>query len=222
MKARQIPALALLGGPKVRRTAFSSRPHISRSEQQAVLQCLKGSFFSRFIGSPTPNVRRELKLTSERVMKIKEFWSFMGGPNIRKFEALWARALKVPYAVSVNSATSGLTAALLGAGICPGDEVITSPFSFTATATSIVAAQAVPVFADIDPETFCLDPESVRLRLTLRTAAVMPVHILGNAGDFSGTLALARKSKLRVIEDSAQSPGARYDGRRGNDRHPRS
>ncbi|MCB4755550.1 MAG: DegT/DnrJ/EryC1/StrS family aminotransferase [Elusimicrobia bacterium] len=146
-------------------------------------------------------------------MHLKDFWSFLGGPNVRKFEGLWAKMHDARYAISVNSATSGLTTALLAAGIQPGEEVITTPFTFTATATSIVLAQAIPVFADIDIETFCLDPSSVEEKIHQKTAAVMPVHILGNAGYFDQILKTAQKKNLLLIEDSAQSPGGTYKGK---------
>jgi len=206
-------SLALLGGPKIRTKVFSSRPHIDQNERAAVDACLQDSLFSRFIGSPTGTVRDDLRLTSEDAEKNKEFWSFLGGPNVRKFEALWAQAHKTRYAISVNSATSGLTAALLALGLEPGDEVITTPFSFTATATSIVAAQGVPVFADVDLDTFCLSAETAEKAVSSKTRCVMPVHLLGNAGDIEALVSLTQKKNLKLLEDSAQAPGGFYKGK---------
>lgn len=213
MKTNSESKLALFGGPAVRKKVFASRPHITADEKKAVLNCLKNLEFSRFIGSPTPNVRKELRMKSRDIGKLKDFWSYMGGPNIRKFEAMWADTHGVPYAISVNSATAGLTTALLAAGIQPGDEVITTPLSFTATATSIVMAQAVPVFADVNIETYCLDPESVREKISKRTRAIVVVHLLGNAGDLDQIQKLANQYKLILIEDSAQAPGSKYKGK---------
>lgn len=213
MKKNPSLSLALFGGNPIRKKTFASRPHISNEEKKAFLACLDNLEFSRFIGSPTQNVRKEIQMTSREALRIKEFWSFMGGRNVRKFEALWAKYHQTPYAISVNSATSGLTTALLAAGIQPGDEVITSPFSFTATATSIVAAQAVPVFADVDLDTFCLSPSAVKEKITRRTAAIMPVHILGNAGDFDGIKKISKSNGLLLIEDAAQAPGTKFRGR---------
>lgn len=99
--------------------------------------------------------------------------------------------------------------------IGPGAKVITTPLSFTATATAIVAANAVPVFADIDPDTLCLDPHAVERAITPHTRAIVPVHWCGNAGDFAPLLALAERRGLRVLEDAAQAPGTRYGERFG-------
>jgi perosamine synthetase len=118
----------------------------------------------------------------------------------------------VPYAIAMNSATSCLTAALMALDIGPGAEVITTPLSFTATATAIVAAQAIPVFADIDRDTLCLEPAAVERAITPQTKAIMPVHWCGNAGDLGPLLGIAKRHKLRVIEDAAQAPGTEYQG----------
>ncbi len=203
---------ALLDGKPLRTKVFSSRPYITGEEKKVLLDCLKNSQFSRFIGSPTANVRDELRMTSAQALKLKDFWSFLGGLYVRRFEAEWAKLHNVDYAIAVNSATSGLTAALLAAGIEPGDEVITSPFTFTATATSIVAAQAEPIFADVDLNTYCLDPRSIETKITPKTRAIMPVHILGNAGDLEAIKKIAHKHNLILIEDAAQAPGSKYNG----------
>jgi perosamine synthetase len=205
--------LALLGGTAVRETPFRSLPRVDEREMKAVQAALRDGVFSRFVGSNLPGTRQALRKTSEELRTEQGAFSFLGGPNVRRFEADWALSHEVPYAVSVNSATSGLTAVLMAMDIGPGAEVITTPLSFTATAAAIVAAQAIPVFADIDAETLCLDAESVERQISLSTKAILYVHWCGNAGDFDRVLEVARKHNIPVIEDAAQAPGTFYHGR---------
>jgi len=210
--ARPTSSLALLGGKPVRTKPFSSRPHIDEREVEAVAQTVRDGLFSRFVGSPLPGTRELLRATSAELERVEDSFSFFGGPNVRRFEAAWASAHNVSYSVAVNAATSGILTALMAMDVGPGAEVITTPLSFTATATAIVAANAVPVFADIDPETLCLDPGSVERAITPQTRAIMPVHWCGNAGDFQEILDIAKRHGLRVLEDSAQAPGTEYRG----------
>jgi len=154
-----------------------------------------------------------LRQTSEALRAVDQPFSFVGGPNVRRFEAAWAEAHGSPFAIAMNSATSAETAALMAMDIGPGAEVITTPLSFTATATAIVAANAIPVFADIDPDTMCLDPSAVERAITPRTRCILPVHWCGNAGDFEGVLHVAARHGLPVLEDAAQAPGTLYQGR---------
>lgn len=207
MKVDPVPAL--LGGEPVRMRPFASRPLVDDREIEAVVRSLRDGLFSRFVGSPVPGTADLLRKTSRELVAHDEDFSFVGGPNVRRFEADWAAAHETPFAIAVNSATSGLTTALLALGVSPGDEVITTALSFTATASAIVLAQAVPVFVDIDPETLCLDPEAVARAVTPRTWGIVPVHWCGNAGDLVPVLQLARERGLRVVEDAAQSPGTR-------------
>jgi dTDP-4-amino-4,6-dideoxygalactose transaminase len=186
---------------------------VDEAEIEAVSAAMREGLFSRFVGSNLPGTREALRKTSEELRDVEGAFSFLGGPNVRRFEADWARLHDVPYAISVNSATSGLTAILMSMDIGPGAEVITTPLSFTATATAIVAAQATPVFADIDAETLCLSPESVERCIGPATKAILAVHWCGNAGDFAQILEVARRHGIPVIEDSAQAPGTQYQGR---------
>ena len=204
---------ALLGGPPVRTRPFSSRPYLDEAEVEAVAQTVRDGVLSRFVGSPLPGTREQLRRTSAELLELDEPFSFLGGPNVRRFEAAWATAHDVPFAVSMNSATSAETSALMALDVGPGAEVITTPLSFTATATAVVAANAVPVFADIDLETMCLDPEAVERAITPRTRCLLPVHWCGNAGQLRELLDVARHHGLTVLEDSAQAPGTRYEGR---------
>jgi dTDP-4-amino-4,6-dideoxygalactose transaminase len=142
-------------------------------------------------------------------------WSdfFLGGPQVRALESEWAARFDVPHAVSVNSATSGLIAAVGACGIGPGDEVIVSPFTMTASASCVRVFGGTPVFADIDETTFNLDPSSVAEKITARTRAIVVVDLAGQPADMDEIMALARPRGIRVIEDTAQAPGALYKGR---------
>ncbi len=205
--------LALLGGKPVREAPFRSLPCVDEREVEAVQAALRNGLFSRFVGSNLPGTREALRKSSEELRAEQGAFSFLGGPNVRRFEADWALFHEVPYAISVNSATSGLTAILMAMDIGPGAEVITTPLSFTATAAAVVAAQAIPVFADIDAETLCLDATSVERCISPSTKAILYVHWCGNAGDFERVLEIARKNNIPVIEDAAQAPGTAYQGK---------
>ena len=203
--------LAMYGGKPVRTTLFKSRPYITEKMKAMVLETIEDGRFSKFIGSPVPGTLDLLTKKSEEIDKISEMVSFFGGPSVRKLEALWAQSHECGFSIAVNSATSGLTTAFMAVDVGPGCEVMCSPFSFTASATAIVAANAVPVFADIDIDTFCLSPESCENSITHATRAIMPIHWNSNAGDLSSLLSLAKSKNLHVIEDAAQTPKTIYD-----------
>lgn len=139
---------------------------------------------------------------------------FILGPEAGAFEAEMAAYCGVRHAVGVGSGTDALFLALKALGIKEGDEVITTPFSFVASAGAIGAAGARPVFADIDPGTFTVDPAEVAARITPRTRAVVPVHLYGHPAAMDEILTVARAHHLAVIEDNAQAIGAWYRGRR--------
>ena len=154
-------------------------------------------------------------LDSTVLSKFIAVWSpdFYGGPRVQKLEREWEAYFGVSHAVAVNSATSGLYAAVGAAGVGPGDEVIVSPYTMTASATAALVYGAIPVFADIDPETFCLDPESIRKNVTSRTKAIIVVDLFGHPAEMNEIMKIASGQGIVVIEDAAQAPGATYHGR---------
>lgn len=139
--------------------------------------------------------------------------SFILGPNVKAFEKEAAEFLGVEHAVTCASGTDALHLALLGAGIGPGDEVITTSFTFIATAEAISYVGATPVYVDIRPDTFNIDPDRIEAAITPRTRAILPVHLFGQPADMNTIMAIAEKHGLLVIEDCAQSIGADIDGR---------
>ena len=139
--------------------------------------------------------------------------SFILGPNTVEFEKEFAAYVGVKHAIGVANGTDSLYLSLRALGIGPGDEVITTPWTFFASAESISMVGATPVFADILPDTFCIDPASIAKCLTSKTKAIMPVHIFGHAADMDAIMQIARDRKLAVIEDCAQSFGARAGGK---------
>jgi len=139
--------------------------------------------------------------------------SFILGPHTVEFEKEFAAKVGVKHAIGVANGTDSLYLSLRALGIGPGDEVITTPWTFFASAESISMVGATPVFADIRPDTFCIDPDSIARRLTAKTRAIMPVHIFGHAADMDAIMQIAADRKLAVIEDCAQSFGARSGGR---------
>lgn len=138
---------------------------------------------------------------------------FLGGKEIRKFEEEFAKYHKVKYAVSFNSATSALHAAVVASGAGAGNEVITTPYTFTSSATCALMNNAVPVFADIDPRTFCISAKSIEKAITQNTKVVIVVHLFGQCADMDEILRIAKRKHLTVIEDVAQAPGAKYKGK---------
>lgn len=139
---------------------------------------------------------------------------FILGPQVSALEEDISRYLGVPFSVGVANGTDALLLSLRALGIQAGDEVITTPFTFIATAEVIGLIKAVPVFADIDPFTFNIDPARVREKITGKTKAIIPVHLFGHPADMDPIMELARAHGLKVIEDCAQAFGALYKGRK--------
>jgi dTDP-4-amino-4,6-dideoxygalactose transaminase len=162
-------------------------------EKAAVMEVLDSDNLSGFFGSPGD--------------------AWLGGSKVREFEGKWAAMYGFRHAVSVNSWTTGLMTAVGAIGIEPGDEVIVSPYTMSASATAVLFYGGIPIFADIDAATFNITAQTIEKVLSPRTKAIMVVHIFGQSADMDPIMDLANKHGLKVIEDGAQSPGIRYKGR---------
>jgi len=182
--------LALKGGVPVRTKLFPAYNTIGQEEKDAVMNVLNSGNLSQFLGA----------------------WhkDFYGGPTIQRFEKSWTQIFQSKYAISVNSNTSGLFTAIGACGIKPGDEVIVSPYTMSASALAPIIYGAVPVFADVDYDNFGLCPESIEKCITPRTKAILVVHIFGNPAKMEEIMSIAKKHNLFVIEDCAQAPMAKY------------
>jgi dTDP-4-amino-4,6-dideoxygalactose transaminase len=163
-------------------------------ETSAVLDVLASGVLSKFLGEQGSD--------------------FNGGPNILAMEKSFSNYFGVEHAISFNSWTSGLIAAIGSLDIEPGDEVIVSPWTMSASATSILHWNAIPIFADIDSETYCLDLDSVESKINSRTKAIMNVDIFGQSGNVEGLMSLGEKYGLKIISDTAQAPGALRHGKK--------
>jgi dTDP-4-amino-4,6-dideoxygalactose transaminase len=148
------------------------------------------------------------------VASVLESSQFVLGKEVAAFEEEFADYCESDFAIGANSGTSALHLALLAAGIGPGDEVITVPFTFVATVAAIWYTGAKPVFVDIDPHSFTMDPTQVEAAITPRTKAILPVHLYGQAANMDPILGVARQHGLLVIEDAAQAHGSEYKGKR--------
>lgn len=148
------------------------------------------------------------------VLKSGKLMGIHGGQKVTEFERRLSAYFGVPHAVAVNSGTSALHAVLACMGIGPGDEVIVPPVGFISTALAVCYQNAVPVFADVDPEHLNITAENIREKITPKTKAVIVVHLWGHPADMDPIIAIARENNLRLIEDCAQAHGARYKGRK--------
>lgn len=185
--------LALLGGRPVRTRPFPPHATTGDEERHAILEVLDSGLLSGFAARADAE--------------------FLGGPKVLALEEAFQDMFSVRHAVAFNSATSALHACVVAAGIGPGDEVITSPYSMSASATCILMQSGAPVFADIEPDTFCLNLLEVERAVSPRTKAILPVNLFGQPAALDPIMTVARKHGLLVIEDNAQAPGARCGGR---------
>ena len=147
----------------------------------------------------------------ENVVEVLKSGMIAQGPKVAEFEEKFAKWVGAKYAVATNSGTAALHVALLSCGIGPGDEVITTPFTFIATGNAIVYTGATPVFADIDLETYNIDPDTIEDLITDKTKAILPVQLYGQSADMDKIREIAKKHDLLVIEDAAQAHGAMYN-----------
>ncbi len=185
--------LALHGGTPVRTQPFPPYVTVGKEEKDAACRIIDSGVLSRYLGC----------------------WheQFMGGNEVRALETEWAAYFKVKHAIAVNSASSGLICAMGAAGIGPGDEVIVGPWSMSISATAPLFYGGIPVFADVEPDCFCLNPHDVAKKITPRTKAILAVDLFGQPYDADAINALAKKHGLVVIEDTAQAPGASLHGK---------
>jgi perosamine synthetase len=183
-QATQKPAL--LGGKPVRAQPFPPWPVTDQADQDALLSVLRSGKWTRSFGGQVAN----------------------------RFEDVYAKLTGAKHCVAVANGTSALFASLGALGVGPGDEVILPPYTFVATLNVILLQHALPVFADVDPETFQIDPRKIEPAITDRTAAILPVHIGGSAADLDGIIATATKRNLPVVEDACQAHMAEWRGRK--------
>lgn len=148
----------------------------------------------------------------ENVVEVLKSGMIAQGPKVMEFEEKFANWIGAKYGIATNSGTSALHVALLACGIGEGDEVITTPFTFIASGNAIVYTGATPVFADIDLDTYTIDPDSIEDLITDKTKAILPVQLYGQAADMDKIREIAEKHDLKIIEDAAQAHGAEYNG----------
>ena len=176
--------LAIHGGqPTIPEGTIKPWPHITDADRQAVMEVLSSD-----------SINEQRKIQSEALSQE------------------WAAYVDRKYCIPTNSGTAALHMCIAALGIEPGDEVIVPAFTFWATAAAVLHHNAIPIFVDIDPKTFCIDPAQIEAKLSERTKAVVAVHIHGMPADMDGVLAIARQHELKVIEDAAQAHGSRYKG----------
>lgn len=176
--------LALTGGTPLRTKPFSSWPIWDEREEKALLEVLHSGAWG------------------------------LGGTKIDEIQKAFAAYQHAEYGIAVMNGTVTMIVGLLAAGVGPGDEVIVPPYTFMATASSVVAVGAKPIFVDIDPTSLCIDPDAIEPAITERTKAVIPVHVGGHPADMDRILPIAKKHNLTVIEDCAHAHGSEWNGRR--------
>lgn len=186
--------LAILGGAPVFDAPFARDRSMGAAEQRAVLEVIESDCLSGFYGSAGPE--------------------FLGGPRVRAFEEAWGTHCGSRHALSVNSATSGLFAAMGAIGTSPGDEVIVPCWTMSATAMAPLVYGGIPVFADVEDETFCIDLDSVHEALTPKTRAILAVNLFGHPAKLHELRKLADEHGIYLIEDNAQAPLGAENGKR--------
>jgi perosamine synthetase len=185
--------LAIAGGEPVRSAPFPPHTILGTEERREVEDVFDSAILSGFVARPGAH--------------------FLGGPKVRLLEEEFQRYFNVAHAISMNSATAGLHAALVGLGCGPGDEVIVTPYTMSASATAVLMCNAVPIFADVDPIYGNIVAAAVRNAITPRTRAIVVVHLFGHPAPMDELLAVAGEARLPIVEDCAQAPAAIFDGR---------
>ena len=185
--------LAINGGKPLRTKPFPPHITVGEEEKKAVCDVIDSGCLSKYLGAWHEN--------------------FYGGEQVRALEHEWATYFGAKHAIAVNSCTSGLYCATGASGVEPGEEIIVSPYTMSASATAPLVYNAIPVFADIEEHYYCLAPDDIENKITSRTRAILVVDIFGQPYDADAINAIAKKHDLLVIEDSAQSPGAMLNGK---------
>ncbi len=185
--------LALFGGNPIRTKPFAPNLTIGQEEIDAANEVLKTGILSGFVGSPSDE--------------------FFGGKYVRRLEDAWSEKFNIKHSVSCNSATSALIMAVGALEIGPGDEVIVTPYTMSATPTAILFWNAIPIFVDIEEDMFCLDPAKIEAKITPHTKAIVTVDIHGQSSAMDEINAIAKKHNLKVLVDASQAPGALYKGK---------
>ena len=177
--------LAINGGKKLRTKPYPAWPSFNKADVDAVV----------------------------KVTKSGKWWAG-AGENTKKFAAAFAKYQDAKYGLSITNGTHTLEIALSAMGVGPGDEVIVPGLTFLATATAVVSVNAIPIMVDVDPDTFCIDPEKIEAAITPRTKVIIPVHLAGHICDMDKIMAIAKKHNLKVLEDCAHAHGAEWKGRK--------
>ncbi|MFC1630129.1 DegT/DnrJ/EryC1/StrS family aminotransferase [Patescibacteria group bacterium] len=185
--------LALFNGKPIFKKPFKPYDSLGKEEEAAAAKVVKEKILSGFIGRAGSH--------------------FLGGKYVKELEKRFCNYFKIKYAVSFNSASTALIAAVGALGIGPGDEVITTPYTMSVTATAVLSNNALPVFADIKEDDFCINPKEIEKKINKHTKAIAVVDLLGGSADLGPILKIAKKHNLKIIEDNAQSPGATYKGK---------
>lgn len=184
--------LAIHGGPKVREKLFPQHKTVGEEEKRLVCEVIDSGILSNYLGASHEN--------------------FMGGKYVRQCEATWANYFASSHALAFNSNTSGLIAAVGAVGVGPGDEVIVTPTSMSASAIAPIFWGGIPIFADIEPDTFCISAESFEAAITPKTKAIIIVDLFGQPFDALRIREIAKRKNIKIIEDCAQAPGAMLNG----------
>lgn len=185
--------LAIFGGKIIRTKPYKPPQMIDHKEKKAVIKVLESKELSGFLASPGKK--------------------FFGGKKVQELEKIFKNTYKMKHAIAIQSATAGLHAAVASLDLEPGDEVIVTPYTMVATATAILMHNCVPVFADIDINTYNICPLSIENKITKKTKAIMLVHLFGYPAEMRDIMKIAKKHNLKIIEDCAQAPEAHYEGK---------
>jgi len=185
--------LALHGGKKIREKDFAPQQDFGEEENKLVLEVLESKELSGFLASPGEK--------------------FLGGKKVRELEDLFKEYYHVKHALAIQSATAGLHTAVAALNVNPGDEILVTPYSMCASATAAVMHNAIPIFVDIDENTFNMNPKKIKKAISPETKAIIVVHLFGYPAEMDEIMQIAREYNLKVIEDVAQAPGSIYKGK---------